>query len=312
MNEFGPPQNWRRLLATRLSESFLLRTGRRIHLDNPKDPYLKNNLWHKLLANTYLILADYGSGEFPPKRPSRAEAYAGERAQILNIEVLPTERIFEDAMRKPWVDKRLFAQHSRELIKVIETMEKCGLQAPARILELGCGCGWLSEILAIRGYNVTGTSISEVEIEHARNRIASLKAKKLECFLEFIATPMEEVHRHVQNAEYDAAFCYEALHHVYDWREALEAIDKCLRPGGRLFLFGEPSWLHTFICYRTSKIWKTQEIGFRGRELRRHLAKIGYQEIRMTSPLKRFLPFMIAQGSLLARAYWISARKPKR
>src|SRR5438445_246459 len=297
---------WKQRLATALAESFLLRKGKGLHEDNPKDHLLQNNLWHKFLANVYLILADYGRGEFPPKRPPREKAYEGERKQLLRVEFSPADRLLEDAMRKPWWDKRLFSQHSRDVIRIIETMENQGINVPARILELGCGVGWVSEILAVRGYQVTGTSISEVEIEHAKLRIAALKSKRLDCSLNFIATPMEEVYRHVPPEHFDAAFCYEALHHVFDWREALDAMDRCIRSGGWLFLFSEPSALHTYICHRSAKIWKTQEIGFHGRELRTHLKGLGYNPVKIRRPvwgeglgvlIKRCLPFTVIAGS---------------
>jgi len=318
-NRDKPAVAWKQRLATAVADSFLLRKGKKIHLENLNDPYLGNNLWLKFLANLYLILADYGTGSFPPKRLLREESYARERAQIQSVKIKDTVPLIDEIMSKPWWDKRLFPQHSRELIRMIESIESSGVRVPARILELGCGMGWMSEILALRGYDVTGTSISEFEIEHAKLRIDSLKAKKLNRSLQFIATPMEEVHRHVCNASYDAAFCYEALHHVYDWREAFESADKCLRPGGWLFLFGEPSALHTYICWRTSKIWRTEEIGFRGKELRRQLEKMGYRNIRIQRPvwgegtralLKRCLPFTIAAGSLVSRSYWIRAQRP--
>ncbi len=313
-----PDPTWKQGLATAIAESFILRKGKRLHEQNANDHLLGNNLWRKFLANLYLILADYGKGEFPPRRPPREEAFQGERTQLLRVEFATSQRLLEDAMRKPWWDKRLFPQHSREIIRIIETMEKCGLQAPAKILELGCGGGWVSEILALRGYAVVGTDISEVGVEHAKLRTAALKAKRLTCSLDFIATPMEEVHEHVPHQHFDAAFCYEALHHVFDWREALNAMDRCIRPGGWLFLFSEPSSLHTYICHRSAKIWKTQEIGFRGRELRKHLRELGYNPVRIERPVwgeglavlfKQWLPFTVIAGSLVSRAYWISARK---
>lgn len=318
MKEITSHPGRKQRLATALAESFLLRKGKRLHEDNPKDHHLGGNVWHKFLANLYLILADYGRGEFPPKRPPREEAFHSERTQLLRVEFATPQRLLEDAMRKPWWDKRLFPQHSREMIRIVETIEKCGIQVPAKLLELGCGGGWVSEILALRGYAVTGTEISGVITEHAKLRIPALKAKKLDCSLEFIATPMEEVHRHVPSEHFDAALCYEALHHVFDWRDALDAVNRCIRPGGWIFLFSEPSALHTFICHRSAKIWKTQEVGFHGRELRNHLRKLGYHPIKIERPVwgeglrvlfKRFMPFTTIAGSLVSRAYWISARK---
>jgi ubiquinone/menaquinone biosynthesis C-methylase UbiE len=37
-------------------------------------------------------------------------------------------------------------------------------------------------------------------------------------------------------ASYDAAFSYQVLHHLEDWRGALAEVARVLRPGGRLFL----------------------------------------------------------------------------
>jgi ubiquinone/menaquinone biosynthesis C-methylase UbiE len=38
------------------------------------------------------------------------------------------------------------------------------------------------------------------------------------------------------SAEFDAVFDYQVLHHVEDWRGALEEIARVTRPGGRLYL----------------------------------------------------------------------------
>lgn len=318
MNQQRPAPTWQQKLSTAIAESFLLRSGKRLHEDNPADIQLGGSLKSKFLANLYLILADYGRGEFPPQRPPREIAFESERTQYERIEFSTKDAILQDAMRKPWWDQRLFPQHSRELIRIIETLDRCGVHVPAKLLEMGCGGGWLSEILAVRGYDVTGTTISDAETAQSQSRVEALKVKRITASLKFLATPMEEVHHHVPPASYDAAFCYEALHHVFDWREALTAADKCIKPGGWLFLFSEPSTLHTFICHRSAKIWRTQEVGFRGSELTAHLRKLGYDPIRVERPVwgegfgilfKRLLPFTIIAGSLVSRAYWISARK---
>jgi 2-polyprenyl-3-methyl-5-hydroxy-6-metoxy-1,4-benzoquinol methylase len=318
MNQQRPDPSWQQKLSTAVAESFLMRSGKRLHEENPGDIQLGGSLVNKFLANLYLILADYGRGEFPPQRPPREEAFQGERTQYERIPFSNLDQILDDAMRKPWGDRRLFPQHSRELIRIIESIEQCGIEPPAKLLELGCGGGWLSEILAIRGFDVTGSTIGPSETAYSQKRIEALKVRNLNCALKFIASPMEEIHQHVPAGHYDAAFCYEALHHVFDWRESLTAIDKVIKPGGWLFLFSEPSTLHTYICHRSAKIWRTQEVGFRGRDLRNHLRSLGYDPVKVERPVwgdglaslfKRFMPFTIIAGSLVSRAYWISARK---
>jgi 2-polyprenyl-3-methyl-5-hydroxy-6-metoxy-1,4-benzoquinol methylase len=297
-------------IASKIADSFLLSRGKKIHFENLKDPYLGDSIWRKFLANAYLILADYGKGKFPPKHTNREETFELERLIIQNADCSTPEAMLDAAMRKPWKLKRHFSKQGRDLIKMIETIENNGVQPPAKVLELGCGGGWISEVLALRGFQVTGTSLAEIDIEQAKHRIESLKAKKLNCSLEFIATPMEEVHQHVPNASYDAAFCYEALHHVFDWRESLESIDKCLAPGGFLFLFAEPSFLHTYLCYRSSTVWKMKEIGLRKSELRAQFKKMKYRNIRVMRPFSLF-PFTFEDGALGSRAYWVSAQKPE-
>ena len=44
---------------------------------------------------------------------------------------------------------------------------------------MGCGGGWLSEILAVRGYDVTGTTISDAETAQSQSRVEALKGVSL-------------------------------------------------------------------------------------------------------------------------------------
>jgi 2-polyprenyl-3-methyl-5-hydroxy-6-metoxy-1,4-benzoquinol methylase len=310
--------DWKQQAATKLAASSLLRYARQLHENHPADLQLGGSVWKKFWANVYLIMADYGTGKFPPRHTCREDVFQSEKTQIARMEFAALDEVLDIIMRKPWVDERLFGHHVRDLIRMIETMEKRGLRPPAKLLELGCGAGWLSEILALRGYRVTGTSISELEVDHAQLRVDAVKARRLQCELNFLTSTMEDIHRNVPH-DYDAAFCYEALHHVFDWRESLDSITQCLKPGGWMFLFDEPSTIHTYACYRTSKINKTHEIGFRGSELKQHIRKLGYQNISFERPVrgdglkgfcKRFLPFTIEHGSVISRAYWISAQKP--
>lgn len=52
----------------------------------------------------------------------------------------------------------------------IAWLETVALQGPSRILDLGCGPGLYSERLARRGHQLTGIDISELSINHARER----------------------------------------------------------------------------------------------------------------------------------------------
>jgi SAM-dependent methyltransferase len=51
---------------------------------------------------------------------------------------------------------------------------------------------------------------------------------------------------------FDGVFVFEALHHAFDWRQAIQASFHCLKEGGWLVLANEPNLLHTYISYRVA------------------------------------------------------------
>lgn len=307
-------------LASGFAGSFLLRAGRDLHEKHITDWQMGGSFLKKLLANVYLILHDYGQGDFPPKLVCREETFESEREQLKALDFQSWDQTFIDVMAKPFSSRGHWLKHylwSTGLI--MDTLEKRGVPPGSRLMELGCGMGWLAEFLALRGYAVTGTTIAPIDILHAKNRAESIKIKGLKSDLQFVCTPMEEVHRQVDISKpFDAVYCFEALHHAFDWRESLTAASKCIRRGGSLFLFCEPPALHTYVCYRSAKILKTHEIGFKRKELIAHIKKLGYTDIEISRPLridrlrdfwKQFLPFEVSSGSVLTHGLWIAGRK---
>jgi SAM-dependent methyltransferase len=111
-----------------------------------------------------------------------------------------------------------------------------GLPAGQRILDVGCGSGWLSEYLARLGYEVTGIDISNDLIEIAKARVNSIAydvdhESKLVC--RFIAHDIEKA----PLAEtFDAVICYDSLHHFEDERAVLAHLAHMTAYGGYLFI----------------------------------------------------------------------------
>ena len=96
---------------------------------------------------------------------------------------------------------------------------------PARILECGCGTGWLSYFLQKRGYDVVGTDVSAHAIDLAR-------ANPMFCELdppEFIVADSEQL---PFDSEFDAVVFYDSLHHAVNELEALRSAYRALKPGG--------------------------------------------------------------------------------
>jgi SAM-dependent methyltransferase len=108
---------------------------------------------------------------------------------------------------------------------------------PGRIVEFGCGVGWLSLFLARRGYTVTGVDNAPEAIAAA---IAERDARQI-AGVEFLIADYEEF---TAPAPFDCALFYDSLHHAEDERAALRCAFRSLRPGGVLVAF-EPGHGHS-------------------------------------------------------------------
>lgn len=100
----------------------------------------------------------------------------------------------------------------------------------ARVLDVGCGAGLLSEALAREGAQVTA-------IDLAPDLIKIAKLHRLESGVEvdYRLTPVEALADELPGA-FDAIVCMEMLEHVPDPGAIVAACATLLKPGGRLFL----------------------------------------------------------------------------
>lgn len=297
-------QTLTRPLARILARSPLLSRGKRLFENNTQNWHMQLSRTDKLAAGLYIILKDHGGGLFPPKFEDQAKAYAGEVNYRTTIQgkALDLEKIRRGEIRKPFWFGHGVQQYLRDFQQIARLFQELELAPPARLLELGCGAGWTAEFLATMGYDVVGTSIAPLDIADANIRVQSLNAKGLNAKLRFEVGPMESVAESVgPRNHYDAVFVYEALHHAFDWRRALESSFACLRPGGWVVICSEPNVLHTCISYRVAKLSNTHEIGFSRRELVRHLARTGYAPVKYCNSLLHFW----------VKHHWIAAQKPR-
>jgi 2-polyprenyl-3-methyl-5-hydroxy-6-metoxy-1,4-benzoquinol methylase len=287
-------------LARLLAQSPLLARGRRLFGKNSKDWGLLTSRFDKFQAGVYLILQDYSLGLFPPKFEDQAKAYAAEIDYRSHIPGLSLETARQNELKKPFWFPAAAERYLSCFIRLIKMLDRTKLAPPARLLELGCGTGWMSEWLAIAGFDVTATDINPSDINDAQARLRSIQTKGLTVQLRFEIAPMESVAEQVGPVNhYDAVFVFEALHHAFDWRKTLQSSFECLRPGGWLLICNEPNLLHTFVSYRVAKLSNTHEIGFSRRALTRHLTKVGFARVKYMST-----PF-----HFWAKPHWIAAQK---
>jgi SAM-dependent methyltransferase/glycosyltransferase involved in cell wall biosynthesis len=112
-----------------------------------------------------------------------------------------------------------------------------GLPSGSRILDVGCGSGWLSEYLARLGYDVTGIDISPDLIEMARERLRRVPfAVDHETPLRYRFQTHDIETGPLPGETFDAVICYDTLHHFEDEHATMRHLAKMLGNGGFLFI----------------------------------------------------------------------------
>lgn len=133
---------------------------------------------------------------------------------------------------KPFSDD-LCGQYLANLTALFLLMEP----PPARIVEFGCGSGWLSFLLGLRGYAVLGVDIAEEAIAQARRA----RDERGCANVDFAVADYESF---APAGRFDYAIFHDALHHASDEEMALRCACAALRPGGAAIVI-EPGRGHS-------------------------------------------------------------------
>jgi cyclopropane-fatty-acyl-phospholipid synthase len=124
-------------------------------------------------------------------------------------------------------DEALETAQQRKYQRLLERLEA---RPGAHILEIGCGWGGFAETAARQGYRVTGITLSQEQLEYARERIARAGlSDQVELRL--------QDYRDLQG-QYDHIVSIEMFEAVGEewWPAYFEKLRECLRPGGRAAL----------------------------------------------------------------------------
>jgi SAM-dependent methyltransferase len=288
-----------RRIAGALAVSPLFSRARRLTEKNRADWNLSLGRADNLLICSYLILSDYAAGLFPPARLEQAAAYKNEMQYGQALGGISPEEFQAKEMRKPFWDANAAEKYLDGFVRLLRLFESLGVAPGRRILELGCGSGWMAEFFALTGYNVVATTIAPSDGPAVESRFATLRAKGVTSELVFKLSPMENVDQVVELNSFDAAYVHQALHHTHDWKAVLNAAFRTLKPDGWMIIADEPNVLHTFTSYRMGKLSGTREAGMSRRQIVRCLRDAGYRDVRTISP--RFDDRL--------HPLWIAARK---
>lgn len=137
------------------------------------------------------------------------------------------ERVIPDKAEKGFARVN-FARHRAAHLYAIRK-----IRGAQRVLDVGCGTGYGSAMVASRGREVVGIDVSEEAVAFAR-------AKHRQDNVEFVAMPATELD--FPNASFNAAYSIQVIEHVEDIETQLSEVVRILRPGGS-FVVATPNRL---------------------------------------------------------------------
>ncbi len=130
-------------------------------------------------------------------------------------------------------------------------LEKLGLQAGERILDVGCGLGRHS-ITAYQNYQVdaTGIDLSLEDLKQTAERFVDFQQSDAQKSLNL--AQCSGLQLPFADSTFDRVVCSEVLEHIEDYPAVLAEIFRVLKPGGN-FAASVPAWFPEWVCWSLSK-----------------------------------------------------------
>jgi SAM-dependent methyltransferase len=201
---------------------------------------------------------------------------------------------------------------------IAEMLRRLAIPSGASVLDVGCGVGWTTLLLAESGYDALGVDLVPVNVEVARERAERWGLAERSRF------EVADMERLALGARaFDAVLVFDALHHASRQADVVAGVARHLRPGGWA-MFGEPSFLHLISPHarRTAREHGWREGAVRVRRLRRDCARAGLGAFRRfhqptlpyESPVREFawqLVRLVSANVVAAPGVhqWLAARK---
>ena len=188
-----------------------------------------------------------------------------------------------DPREKKWLYTKPFGHYSyresflrlRDFSYIIELLS-LKEDKVTTLLDLGCGTGWTSIMLAKLDLAVTAVDISDNMIaiarENAKKEKSLFKGK-----VEFNVCDIEKINFKNQ---FDRVLIYDGLHHCPNEQKVLRNAYRALRPGG-VMLVVEPNIGHQYDpeAQKVAKRFGVLEKGYSPVYLKKSLKKIGFKNI---------------------------------
>ena len=175
--------------------------------------------------------------------------------------------------------ERMFAWRDEH----IALLEPLDIRSGSRVLDFGCGPGFISIGLA----NLVGTS-GRVYGMDLNKRFISEATRRAQNLTQVTFHKVENEEIPLREHAVNRLFCKNVLEYVPDVRETLQEFQRVLEPGGRLliidsdwrFVVVEP-WGHV----QTERFFSAASIAFKtpaiGRRLRTELMNVGFKDVEV-------------------------------
>ena len=174
-----------------------------------------------------------------------------------------------------------------ELVRRRDFLLRSGITPGERVLDLGCGAGDFTELLASAGADVIGADVAESALARARARHPELP---------FELVPLDAP-LPFEDCTFALVWASEVIEHVADTARWLSEVRRVLVPGGRLLLT-TPAHGRAAIALRGVERY-SEPLGdhlnlYTRRSLRGLLADFGFSDLEVRSsgglpPLRRML-----------------------
>lgn len=163
----------------------------------------------------------------------------------MNVLSIDSQRTFYD---QRW-ESESFANllQLQRAIAILDALRKLNIRCP-KILDFGCGTGWLSAILGRFG-PTTGIDLSLLAIEKARQKYPDVQ---------FIASDFVDLE--MRDEKFDIVVSQEVIEHVADQAGYVSLAAQFLRPRGYLILTTPNAWNFSHWDREDLKAWGLQPI----------------------------------------------------
>jgi len=195
-------------------------------------------------------------------------------------------------LRKPFHE---FQDSRATLAGFSAVLEVAKLRVGHRVVDFGCGTGWLSMALALMRCTPIGLDVSQEALNIARGAVEEHPLlRRLDITFDVIGETMIGL----EDASVDRIICFDSFHHVSDQATYLQEFHRILRPGG-LAVFHEPGPRHS-----ASKASQEEMANFAVIEndiiiedIARTAQAIGFQDLRLAAFTES--PILLDMGTYL-------------